>query len=175
MERWEGRHNNAQSCQRRRQNPRQKWKNCECAEEQDNESTYSFQNYVSSWYLMFLYQGWYLHKEKDTSFLTLCMANFGLTANSLFEIWTPAWSFARTSRFHKIFFPSLDRMVLFLSSYGPFFFFFFFFFRLSFFFFFFILPRTFFRFWFFHEQRSFHKQRASTMSTKVRDVHKIWK
>ena len=104
MERWGGRHNNAQSCQRRRQNPRQKWKNCECAEEQDNESTYSFQNYVSSWYLMFLYQGWYLHKEKDTSFLTLCMENFGLTANSLFKIWTPVRSSARTSRFHKNFF-----------------------------------------------------------------------
>ena len=122
MERWGGRHNNAQSCQRRRQNPRQKWKNCECVEEQDNKSTYSFQNYVSSWYLMFLYQGWYLHKEKDTSFLTLCMANFGSTANSLFKIWTPARSSARTSRFHKNFFPSLDKTVLFLSSYGPFFF-----------------------------------------------------
>ena len=71
---------------------------------------------------MFLYQGWYLHKEKDTSFLTLCMANFGLTANSLFKIWTPARSSARTSRFHKNFFPSLDRTVLLLSSYGPFFF-----------------------------------------------------
>ena len=63
-----------------------------------------------------------MHKEKDTSFLTLCMANFGLTANSLFKIWTPARSSARTSRFHKNFFPSLDRTVLFLSSYGPFFF-----------------------------------------------------
>ena len=27
--------------------------------------------------LMLLYQGWYLHKEKETSFLTLFMANFG--------------------------------------------------------------------------------------------------
>ena len=31
-----------------------------CAEEQDNESTYSFQNYDSRRLLMFLYQGWYL-------------------------------------------------------------------------------------------------------------------
>ena len=31
-----------------------------CAEEQDNESTYSFQNYYSRRLLMFLYQGWYL-------------------------------------------------------------------------------------------------------------------
>ena len=42
---------------------------------------------------MFLYQGWYLHKENKTSFLTLCMANFGMTATSLFEIWTPALSY----------------------------------------------------------------------------------
>ena len=40
---------------------------------------------------MFLYQGWYLHKEKETSFLTSCMANFGLTATSLFEIWGLSW------------------------------------------------------------------------------------
>ena len=32
------------------------------AEEQDNESTYSFQNYDLRRLLMFLYQGWYLHK-----------------------------------------------------------------------------------------------------------------
>ena len=68
---------------------------------------------------MFLYQGWYLHKEKETSFLTLCMANFGLTATFMFEIWTPACSSANTSRFHIFHF--LDRMVLFLSSLGLFF------------------------------------------------------
>ena len=32
---------------------------------------------------MFLYQA--LHKEKETSYLTLCMANFGLMATSLME------------------------------------------------------------------------------------------
>ena len=32
------------------------------------------------------------------------MANFALTATSLLEIWTPAWRFACTSRFHKIIF-----------------------------------------------------------------------
>ena len=31
---------------------------------------------------MFLDQGWYLHKEKENSFLTLSMANFSLTATS---------------------------------------------------------------------------------------------
>ena len=112
---------------------------------------------------MFLYQGWYLHKEKETSFLTLCMANFGLTATFMFEIWTPECSSASTSCFHKgIFFSFLDRMVLYLSSLGLFFPLF--------------LPRTFFRLWFFHEQRSFHKQRASTCElSKVRGVNKIWK
>ena len=31
---------------------------------------------------MFLDQGWYLHKEKENSFLILSMANFSLTATS---------------------------------------------------------------------------------------------
>ena len=48
---------------------------------------------------MLLYQGWYLHKEKETSFLTSCLANFCLTATSLFEIWTPAWSYKSSSAF----------------------------------------------------------------------------
>ena len=51
--------------------------------EQDNESTLSFQNYDSRRLLMFLYQA--LHKEKETSYLTLCMTNFGLMATSLME------------------------------------------------------------------------------------------
>ena len=88
-------------------------KTAKCAEEQNNESTYSFQNCDSRQVLMFLYQGWYLQKEKETSFLTLCMVNFGLTATSLFKIWTPAWSSASTSRFHKGSSLSfLDRLVL---------------------------------------------------------------
>ena len=66
---------------------------------------------------MFLYEGWYFHKEKETSFLTLGMTNFGFTATSLVEIWTPKWSSTSTSRFHKEFF-FFDRMVLFLSSLG---------------------------------------------------------
>ena len=66
---------------------------------------------------MFLYQGWYLHKGKETSYLTSSVANFGQKATSLFEIWTPAQSSASTSRFHKGFFSFLDRIVLFLSSF----------------------------------------------------------
>ena len=97
---------------------------------------------------MFLYQGWYLHQGKETSFLTLCVVKFGLKATSLFKIWTPAWSSASTNRFHKgIFFSRQNGSLSFF--FGPFFFFFF-------------LPKTFSRFGFFHEQRSFHKQRAST-------------
>ena len=38
------------------------------AEEQDDESTYSLQNYDSRRLLMFLCQGWYSHKEKETLF-----------------------------------------------------------------------------------------------------------
>ena len=52
------------------------------------------------------------------------MANFGLTATSLVDIWTQAWSSASTSNFHKGMFSFLDRMVPFLSSWGLFFFFF---------------------------------------------------
>ena len=79
-------------------------KTAKCAEEQDEESTYSFQNCDSRQVFciqMFLHQEWYLHKERETSFLTLCMVNFGLTTTSLFKIWTSAWSSASTSRFHK--------------------------------------------------------------------------
>ena len=77
-------------------------KTAKCAEEQDKESTYSFQIAIRGKCIqMFLHQGWYLHKERETSFLTLCMINFGLTTTSLFKIWTPAWSSASTSRFHK--------------------------------------------------------------------------
>ena len=105
MERQGGRHNDEQSCQRQRKNPRKNFgKTAKCAEEEDNESTYSFQNGDSRQVFcikLFLYQGWYLHKEKETSFLTLCMVNFGLTASPLFKIWTPAWSSTSTSRFHR--------------------------------------------------------------------------
>ena len=52
-----------------------------CTKKQDDELINS-----SRRLLMFLYQGWYLHKEKETSFLTSCMAHFGLTVTSLFEI-----------------------------------------------------------------------------------------
>ena len=62
------------------------------------------------------------------------MANFGWTATSLFEIWTPAWSFVITSLFYKENFSFLHRMVLFLSSLGLFLFFFIFFYFIFFFF-----------------------------------------
>ena len=48
---------------------------------------------------MSLYPGF--NKEKETSFSTLCMAKFGWTAISLFEIWTPAWSSNITSLIYK--------------------------------------------------------------------------
>ena len=58
---------------------------------------------------MFLHQGWHLNKEKETAFSTACLANFGSTGTSLFEIWTSAW---------RNIFSFLDRMLLFLSSLG---------------------------------------------------------
>ena len=97
-------------------------------------------------------------KQKKTSFLTSCMANFGLTATSLFFVLcSPARSSASTSRVHKLIFSLLDRMVL-SFFFGP----------VSFFFSLF-LPRTFFRFWFFHEQID-----STSEFCKVRDVNKIW-
>ena len=84
-----------------------------------------------------------------TSFLTSFIASFGSTATSLFKIWTPAWSSTSISRFHRgIFFLFMTEwysFVLFWACFFPFF-----------------IQRTFFRFWFFHEQRFFQKQRTST-------------
>ena len=83
---------------------------------------------------MSLYPGF--NKEKETSFLTLCMAKFGWTATSLFEIWTPSWSSDITCLFYKgnfvLFFTECYSFISFF--FGPFFSFFFFF-----------LLRTFFR------------------------------
>ena len=85
--------------------------------------------------------------------LTSCLANLCLTAASLFEIWAPAWSSAKPVAFTEKF------LVLFLSSLGLF----------SFLLFPFFSPRTFFRFWFFHEKR------FPRVNCKVCDVNKIWK
>ena len=124
MERWGGWHNNHQSCWRQRKNLRQKnGKTGKCSKERNNESTYSFQNYDSRRLLMFLYQGWYLHKEKETSFLTSCMADFGLPrllcSKSGRQRGAPPVPVALT----KDLFSFLDRMLLFLSSLDRFLFF----------------------------------------------------
>ena len=61
------------------------------------------------------------------------MTNFGLTATSLFEIWTPAWSSTSTCGFHRGVvsylesFCSLDWFCVFLLWASSFFFFLFFF------------------------------------------------
>ena len=58
------------------------------------------------------------------------MANFGWTATSLFEIWTPAWSFVKSLLQRKFFFSLQNGTLSFF--FGPvfsFFFFFFFFYR----------------------------------------------
>ena len=133
-----------------------------CAKKQDNELINSFQNYNLRRLLMFLYQGWYLHKEKETSFLTSCMAHFGLTVTSLVKFRHQHEAPLVQVVFTKEFFLYLTEWYPFFLSLGLFFFFFF--------------PRTFFCFWFFHEQRFFHKQRASMCEfCKVHNVNKIWK
>ena len=69
-------------------------KTAKCAEEQDKESSYmqlsKLRFEASVLYTNVFASRWYLHKEKETSFLTLRMVNFGLTTTSLFKIWTPA-------------------------------------------------------------------------------------
>ena len=80
---------------------------------------------------MFLYQGWYLHKEKETSFLTSCMAHFGLTVTSLVKSRHQHEAPLVQVVFTKEFFFLLDRVVPFLSQFGPVFFFFCFFFFIS--------------------------------------------
>ena len=147
-----------------------KGKTAKCAEEENNESTYSFQNCDSRQVLMFLYHGWYLQKEKETSFLTLCMVNFGLTATSLFKsgrrhgapplpvAFTREVLFLFLTDWYSLFF---DRLVLFLSSLSPFFFLFFF-------------TNDFLPLLIFHTQRFFLKQKAFTSEfCKVFDVSKI--
>ena len=76
---------------------------------------------------MSLYPGF--NKEKETSFSTSCMAKFGWTAISLFEIWTPAWSSNISNLIYKgNFFFNLQNGT-FSFFFGPFFFFCFFFYQ----------------------------------------------
>ena len=110
VERWGGRHNIEQSCQRQRKNTQQGWKNQKryWGARQRIDIQLSKLQY-SKRLFMFLHQGWHLNKEKETAFSTACLANFGSTGTSLFEIWTSAW---------RNIFSFLDRMLLFLSSLG---------------------------------------------------------
>ena len=98
-----------------------------CAKKQDNKLINSFQNYNLRRLLMFLYQSWYLHKEKETSFLASYIAHFGLTVTSLAKSRHQHEAPLVQVVFTKEFFFLLDRVVPFLSQFGPVFFFFFFF------------------------------------------------
>ena len=99
-------------------------------------------------------------KQKKTSFLTSCMANFGLTATSLFFVLcSPARSSASTSRFHKLIQFLFLTEWCFLSSLGLFLFFF-----------------SFFTTDFLSLSIFSNEQIDSTSEfCKVRDVNKIWK
>ena len=96
-----------------------------CTKKQDNELINSFQNYDSRRLLMFLYQGWYLHKEKETSFLTSCMAHFGLTVTSLVKSRHQHEAPLVQVVFTKEFFLYLTEWYPFFLSLGLFFIFFF--------------------------------------------------
>ena len=83
--------------------------------------------------------GWYLHNEKEISFQHDVWQSL-VWRRLLCSKSASAWSSASISRFLKgIFFSFLDRVVPFFLLWANF------------------LLMTTFRFWFFHEQRSFHK------------------
>ena len=73
--------------------------------------------------MVFVYIRLVLALRKGNVILTLCLADFGLMATSLFEIWAPAWSSASTSRFQKgIFFLFLTEWYSFFLLWVCFFF-----------------------------------------------------
>ena len=87
VERWGGPRNSERSCQRQRKNSRKKWK-----KKTGNVPRSKITNHHKALKLLFqaivdiFLSGLVLALRKETSFLTSCMANFGLTAASLFEI-----------------------------------------------------------------------------------------
>ena len=162
MERWRGQHNDKQSGQRQRKNPLQKFKKLQSwgARQIINIQLSKlrfeaiFNVFVSRLVLVY---------RKGNFALNIMYGKFWLHRTSLFEIWAPAWSSVSTNRFHK-------RIVFFTWQSAT----------LS-----FLWACLFFLFFsqglssavdFFHAQRFFHKQRASTCEfCKVCDVNKIWK
>ena len=68
---------------------------------------------------MFLYQGWYLCKEKETPFLTSCMVHFGLTVTSLLKSRHQHEAPLVQVIFTLGIVSLLDRVVTFLSQFGP--------------------------------------------------------
>ena len=112
---------------------------------------------------MFLYQGWYLHKEKETSFLTSCMAHFGLTVTSLVKSRHQHEAPLVQVVFTKEFFLYLTEWYPFFLSLGLFFIIIFFFTKD------FLLLID-----FSMSKDFFHKQRASMCEfCKVQNVNKI--
>ena len=88
VERWGGPRNSERSCQRQRKNSRKKWKK----KKPENVLRSKITNHHKALKLLFqaivdiFLSGLVLALRKETSFLTSYMANFGLTAASLFEI-----------------------------------------------------------------------------------------
>ena len=121
-------------------------KTANCVDEQDNESTYSFQNYDSRW-LFFIKAG-------------TCMKRRNLVFNIIYcKFWFDGDFFVQnldtSVELHQYQSLSQGNFFLFMTEWYSFVLF-----RACFFPFF--IQRTFFRFWFFHEQRFFQKQRTST-------------
>ena len=162
VERWGGRHNNEQSCQRQRKPAvkMEKPENVLRSKTTNRQTTFKITIWGDCWCLCI--QG-SIKKRKPRFQHCVWQSLVGrrlLCSKYGRQRGAPTLQVSFTK---EIFFFSLQNGTL-SFFFGPF---------ISFFFFF--LPRSFFRSWFFRQQRFFHKQRASTSGFfKVRDVNKIW-
>ena len=119
MERWGGRHNNEQSCQRQRKPAvkMEKPENVLRSKTTNRQTTFKITIRSDCWCLCIQASV----KKKKPRFQH-CVWQFGWTTTSLFEIWTPAGSSDITSLIYKgIFFFSLQNGTL-SFYFGPFFF-----------------------------------------------------
>ena len=118
-ERGGGRHNNEQICQRQRKNPRQK------LEKPKNVLRSETTNWYTASKITIRGDCLCFCIKRKPSFVHLIWQILVWWWLLFFEIWTPAWSSASTSRFHEgIFFFSWQNGTL--SFFGSAFFFFFF-------------------------------------------------
>ena len=163
VERWGGRHNNEQSCQRQRKPAvkMEKPENVLRSKTTNRQTTFKITIWGDCWCLCIQDS---IKKRKPRFQHCVWQSLVGrrlLCSKYGRQRGAPTLHVSFTKEIF-LFFTEWYSLISFF--FGPFFSFFFFF-----------LLMTFFRSWFFREQRFFHKQRASTSDFfKVPDVNKIW-